>query len=56
MKAQVYRHLSDAMAPAIQDTDRLTQESLEHPDAAEGAESLLEKRAPRFQRWPGAKS
>jgi enoyl-CoA hydratase/carnithine racemase len=56
MKAQVYRHLSEAMAPAIHDADRLTQESLEHPDATEGAESLLEKRAPRFQRWHGAKS
>jgi hypothetical protein len=44
------------MAPAIHDADRLTQESLEHPDATEGAESLLEKRAPRFQRWHGAKS
>jgi hypothetical protein len=43
------------MAPAILDADRLTQESLEHPDATEGAESLLEKRAPRFPRWHGAK-
>src|SRR5262249_36492478 len=55
MTAQVYRHLSEAMAPAIHDGDRLTQESLEHPDATEGPEALLEKRAARFQRWHGAK-
>jgi enoyl-CoA hydratase/carnithine racemase len=55
MKAQIYRHLSEAMAPAIHDADRLTQESLQHSDATEGVESLLEKRPPRFQRWHGAK-
>jgi enoyl-CoA hydratase/carnithine racemase len=56
MKSQIYRHLSEGMAPAIRDADHLTQESLQHPDATEGVESLLEKRAPHFQRWHGGKA
>jgi len=53
MKSQVYRHLSDAMAPALADADRLTQAQLKHPDAREGAMSLIERRAPNFQPWTG---
>ncbi|HEY1750078.1 MAG TPA: enoyl-CoA hydratase-related protein [Caulobacteraceae bacterium] len=53
MKAQVYRHLSDAMAPSLADADRLTQAQLKHPDAREGAMSLIERRAPNFQPWTG---
>jgi enoyl-CoA hydratase/carnithine racemase len=54
MKSQVYRHLSDPMEPALADADRLTQAQLKHPDALEGAMSLIERRLPRFQPWTGA--
>jgi enoyl-CoA hydratase/carnithine racemase len=53
MKSQVYRHLSDAMGPSLADADRLTQAQLKHPDAYEGAMSLIERRAPNFQPWTG---
>ena len=55
IKSQIYRHLSEGMAPAIHDADRLMKQALEHPDAKEGVESLLEKRPPHFQRWHGGK-
>jgi enoyl-CoA hydratase/carnithine racemase len=51
IKAQIYRHLSEGMAPAIRDADHLMKQALKHPDAKEGVESLLEKRPPRFERW-----
>ena len=54
MKSQVYRHLSEAMEPALADADRLTQAQLKHPDAYEGAMSLIERRPPKFQPWTGA--
>lgn len=53
MKAQVYRHLGEAVRPALEDSDRLTKASLDHPDAKEGAMALVERRAPKFQRWTG---
>jgi enoyl-CoA hydratase/carnithine racemase len=53
IKSQVYRHLSDAMAPSLADADRLTQAQLKHPDAREGAMALIERRAPNFQPWTG---
>ena len=56
MKSQVYRHLSDAMLPSLADADRLTQAQLKHPDALEGAMSLIERRPPRFQPWTGGAS
>ena len=56
MKSQVYRHLSDAMLPSLADADRLTQAQLKHPDALEGAMSLIERRPPRFQPWTGEAS
>ena len=56
MKSQVYRHLSDAMDPALADADRLTQAQLKHPDAYEGAMSLIERRPPQFQPWTGGAS
>ncbi|MHB8381786.1 MAG: enoyl-CoA hydratase-related protein [Candidatus Binataceae bacterium] len=55
IKAQIYRHSSLALEPAIRDADRLTQESLAHPDATEGVRSFVERRAPRFDRWKGGK-
>lgn len=53
MKAQVYRHLGEAARPALEDSDRLTKASLDHPDAKEGAMALVERRAPKFQPWTG---
>jgi enoyl-CoA hydratase/carnithine racemase len=53
MKAQVYRHLGEAARPALEDSDRLTKASLDHPDAKEGAMALVERRAPKFQPWKG---
>lgn len=53
MKAQVYRHLGEAARPALEDSDRLTRASLDHPDAKEGAMALVERRAARFQPWTG---
>ncbi len=53
MKSQVWRHLSEPMLPALTDADRLTQAQLKHPDAYEGAMSLIERRAPNFQPWTG---
>jgi len=55
MKSQVYRHLSQAMEPSLVDADRLTQEQLKHPDAKEGAMALIERRAPKFEPWTGAR-
>jgi len=48
MKAQVYRHLGEAARPALEDSDRLTKASLDHPDAKEGALALFERRAAKF--------
>jgi len=56
IKAQIYRHLSEGMAPAIRDADQLMKQALRHPDAKEGVESLLEKRPPRFERWHRGKA
>jgi enoyl-CoA hydratase/carnithine racemase len=53
IKSQVYRHLSDAMLPALEDSQRLMDEQLKHPDAREGAMALIERRAPKFQPWTG---
>ncbi|HKN00885.1 MAG TPA: enoyl-CoA hydratase-related protein [Candidatus Binataceae bacterium] len=56
IKSQVYRHLSEALAPAARDADALMKQALAHPDAKEGVASLLEKRPPRFERWHGGKA
>ena len=53
IKSQVYRHLSEAMGPALEDSQRLMDEQLKHPDATEGAMALIERRAPKFQPWTG---
>lgn len=56
IKSQIYRHSSLALEPAIRDADRLTHESLAHPDATEGVKSFVERRPPRFARWKGEKT
>ncbi|HTX49561.1 MAG TPA: enoyl-CoA hydratase-related protein [Caulobacteraceae bacterium] len=53
IKSQVWRHLSEPMLPALADADALTQAQLKHPDAREGALSLIERRPPKFAPWTG---
>jgi enoyl-CoA hydratase/carnithine racemase len=48
MKQLVYRHLSEAMAPAFHEADARTRDSLSHPDAREGVDSFIERRPPNF--------
>jgi enoyl-CoA hydratase/carnithine racemase len=49
MKAQVYRHLGEAVRPALVDSAQLTRASLDHPDAKEGARALVERRPAKFR-------
>ena len=51
MKAQVYQGLSEDFVAAAERSNRLKLESFKHPDALEGAQSFMEKRAPRFAPW-----
>jgi enoyl-CoA hydratase/carnithine racemase len=53
MKEQVYRGWSQGASVALADDDRQVQASLLHPDAAEGALSLQEKRPAKFARFEG---
>ena len=53
IKSQVWRHLSEPMLPALADADALTRAQLKHPDAREGALSLIERRPPKFAPWTG---
>lgn len=53
IKAQVHRHLAMAFDDAARECDALMKEALRHPDAAEGAASFIERRAPRFAAWKG---
>lgn len=53
IKGQVYAGLSQPVAPAVQEADRLTRESLAHPDSREGAKSFVERRPPQFAPWTG---
>jgi enoyl-CoA hydratase/carnithine racemase len=50
MKSQVYRHLMMPLGPAMLETQRLMDESLERPDFREGVRSFIEGRAPDFER------
>ena len=54
MKAQVHRQLAMSFEEASADCDREMRAALVHPDAAEGARSFIERRAPRFTAWPPA--
>ena len=53
IKAQLYSHSGIALEPAIHETDRLMDDALAHPDAAEGVKSFVERRPPRFARLKG---
>jgi enoyl-CoA hydratase/carnithine racemase len=48
MKAQMYADLERPLAAAVDDANRLMGESFGRSDFAEGVQSYLEKRAPRF--------
>ncbi len=49
-KRLVYDHLGLGVEPALRDADAAQWRALDHPDALEGAQSYLQKRAPRFER------
>lgn len=53
IKQQVYRHLMASLGPAMAETDRLMQESLQRPDFREGVRSFIEQRPPVFKRLGG---
>ena len=49
-KRLVYSHLGVGYVEALREADLVQNEFVAAPDAAEGAQALLEKRAPRFKR------
>lgn len=53
MKRQVYRHLMAPLGTAMDETNRLQDESVTWPDFEEGIASFLEKRSPLFRRVAG---
>jgi enoyl-CoA hydratase/carnithine racemase len=52
MKAQVLAHAAMSFDEAAAETARAIDESLTHPDAAEGAASFVQRRPPQFAAWP----
>ncbi len=50
MKQQVYKHVDMPVGPAMEETTRLMDESLDRPDFREGVRSFMEKRPPSFDR------
>jgi enoyl-CoA hydratase/carnithine racemase len=50
MKQQVYRHLNMQLGEAMEDTNRLMDESMFRDDFKEGIASFVEKRPPRFEK------
>jgi len=52
MKRQVYQQLHAGLGPAEREAQRLMVESFGRPDFAEGVQSFLQKRRPRFARLP----
>jgi enoyl-CoA hydratase/carnithine racemase len=52
-KRLLYRHLGTGYVEALQEADAVQWKFVTAPDAREGAQALLEKRAPRFMRLGG---
>jgi enoyl-CoA hydratase/carnithine racemase len=52
MKAQVHADLARGFDASAAQTEKLMGEALNHPDAAEGAASFVERRGPSFAAWP----
>jgi enoyl-CoA hydratase/carnithine racemase len=52
MKRQVYQGLHAGLGPKELEAQRLMVESFGRPDFAEGVQSFLQKRPPKFQRLP----
>jgi enoyl-CoA hydratase/carnithine racemase len=52
-KRMVYAHVGGALRPSLLDADEATWAAVGRPDAREGAQSLLERRPPRFERLGG---
>jgi enoyl-CoA hydratase/carnithine racemase len=52
MKRQVYQQLHRGLGPAEREAQALMVESFGRPDFAEGVQSFLDKRPPKFQRLP----
>ncbi|MSQ68979.1 MAG: enoyl-CoA hydratase [Gammaproteobacteria bacterium] len=50
IKQQVYRQLMMTLGPAMEETNRQMEESLQRPDFREGVRSFLEARPPQFAR------
>lgn len=50
MKQQVYRDLMQSLGPAMAETERFMNESLERDDFREGVRSFIEERPPAFSR------
>ncbi len=48
MKRQVYKHLNAELGPAMAQTNGWMEESLERSDFAEGIQSFVERRPPKF--------
>jgi enoyl-CoA hydratase/carnithine racemase len=53
MKAQVYAALDQELPAALAEADRLMLQSFEAPDFAEGVQSFVERREPRFAALSG---
>ncbi|WP_293679196.1 enoyl-CoA hydratase-related protein [uncultured Phenylobacterium sp.] len=53
IKAQLHRDLEAGFDAAARDAADLMTDALAHPDAAEGAQSFIERRPPRFAPWTG---
>ena len=50
MKQEVYRHLTETLETAHDESVQLMLESFERPDFKEGVDAFLQKRKPRFER------
>lgn len=53
IKDEVHRHLETGFDAAARDAAGLMVEALAHADATEGAQSFIERRAPKFAAWRG---